>query len=156
MRANGYLDDLTYARALSEPLRLRQRNRDFETPFLVDLLLERRGTLPSEGGIVHTTVDLSFNRWIDRVIARQLHALADKNVSAAAVVVIDNSSGDVLALCGSGDYFEAGIGQINGTWSARSAGSALKPFTYLCATVGRKPRRFWSVRPSVTPPMRRV
>jgi penicillin-binding protein 1C len=133
MRANGYLDDLTYARALSEPLRLRQRNRDFETPFLVDLLLERRGTLPSEGGIVHTTVDLSLNRWIDRVIARQLNALADKNVSAAAVVVIDNSSGDVLALCGSGDYFEPGIGQINGTWSARSAGSALKPFTYLCA-----------------------
>jgi penicillin-binding protein 1C len=39
----------------------------------------------------------------------------------------------VLALCGSGDYFEPGIGQINGTWSARSAGSALKPFTYLCA-----------------------
>ncbi|MGA8478653.1 MAG: penicillin-binding protein 1C [Chthoniobacterales bacterium] len=133
MRANGYLDDLTYARALSEPLRLRQRNRDFETPFLVDLLLERRGTLPSEGGIVHTAIDLSLNRWIDRVIARQLNALADKNVSAAAVVVIDNSSGDVLALCGSGDYFEPGIGQINGTWSARSAGSALKPFTYLCA-----------------------
>src|SRR5258708_23386818 len=86
MGGNGYLDDLTYARALSEPLRLRQRNRDFETPFLVDLLLERRGTLPSEGGIVHTTVDLSFNRWIDRVIARQLHALADKNVSAAATM----------------------------------------------------------------------
>src|SRR5258708_39013747 len=131
MGGNGYLDDLTYARALSEPLRLRQRNRDFETPFLVDLLLERRGTLPSEGGIVHTTVDLSFNRWIDRVIARQLHALADKNVSAAAVVVIDNSSGDVLALCGSGDYFEPGMGQINGTCSARSAGPGLSRLTIL-------------------------
>ena len=34
---------------------------------------------------------------------------------------------------GSGDYFEPGIGQINGAWSARSAGSALKPFTYVCA-----------------------
>jgi penicillin-binding protein 1C len=133
MRANRYLDDATYARALSEPLRLRQRNRDFEAPFLVDLLLERRGTLPSEGGTVHTTIDLSLNQWIDQVIARQLNALADKNVSAAAVVVIDNSSGDVLALCGSGDYFEPGIGQINGAWSARSAGSALKPFTYLRA-----------------------
>jgi penicillin-binding protein 1C len=133
MRANGYLDDATYARALSEPLRLRQRNRDFEAPFLVDLLLERRGTLPTEGGIVRTTVDLSLNQWIDQAIARQLNSLADKNVTAAAVVVIDNSSGDVLALCGSGDYFEPGIGQINGAWSARSAGSALKPFTYLRA-----------------------
>jgi penicillin-binding protein 1C len=133
MRANGYLDDATYARALSEPLRLRQRNRDFEAPFLVDLLLERRGTLPPEGGIVHTTIDLSLNQWIDQVIAHQLAKLADKNVSAAAVVVIDNSSGDVLALCGSGNYFEPGIGQINGAWSTRSAGSALKPFTYLRA-----------------------
>jgi penicillin-binding protein 1C len=133
MRANGYLDDATYARALSEPLRLRQRNRDFEAPFLVDLLLERRGTLPTEGGIVRTTVDLSLNQWIDQAIARQLNSLADKNVTAAAVVVIDNSSGDVLALCGSGDYFEPGIGKINGAWSARSAGSALKPFTYLRA-----------------------
>jgi len=92
-----------------------------------------RGTLPPEGGIVHTTIDLSLNQWIDQVIAHQLAALADKNVSAAAVVVIDNSSGDVLALCGSGDYFEPGIGQINGAWSIRSAGSALKPFTYLRA-----------------------
>ena len=133
MRANGYLDEATYARALSEPLRLRQRNRDFEAPFLVDLLLERRGTLPPEGGIVHTTVDLSLNQWIDQAISRQLKALADKNVLAAAVVVIDNSSGDVLALCGSDAYFEPGIGQINGAWSARSAGSALKPFTYLRA-----------------------
>jgi penicillin-binding protein 1C len=133
MHANGYLDDATYARALSEPLGLRRRNRDFEAPFLVDLLLKRRGTLPPEGGSVRTTVDLSLNQWIDQVVARQLNTLADKNVSAAAVTVIDNSSGDVLALCGSGAYFEPGVSQINGTWSARSAGSALKPFTYVRA-----------------------
>ena len=133
MHANGFLDDLAYARALAESLRLRQHDRDFEAPLFVDLLLERRGTLPPEGGTVKTTVDLSFNRWIEEVIAGQLQRLADKNVTAAAAVVIDNSSGEVLALCGSGDYFEPGIGQINGAWSARSAGSALKPFTYIRA-----------------------
>jgi penicillin-binding protein 1C len=133
MHANGFLDDLAYARALAEPLRLRQHDRDFEAPFFVDLLLERRGTLPPEGGTVKTTVDLSFNRWIEEVISGQLQRLADKNVTAAAAVVIDNSSGEVLALCGSGDYFEPGIGQINGAWSACSAGSALKPFTYIRA-----------------------
>jgi penicillin-binding protein 1C len=133
MHANGYLDDSTYARALSEPIELRQRNRDFEAPLLVDLLLERRGTLPAEGGNVPTTIDLSLNQWIDQVIARQLARLADKNVTAAAVVVIDNPTGEVLALCGSGDNFEPGLGQINGAWSPRSAGSALKPFTYVRA-----------------------
>jgi penicillin-binding protein 1C len=133
MQVNGFLAEATYARALTEPLRLREHNREFEAPLFVDLLLERRGTLPPEGGVVKTTIDLSLNQWIEQVIARQLQTLADKNVTAAAAVVIDNATGEVLALSGSGDYFEPGIGQINGAWSARSAGSALKPFTYICA-----------------------
>jgi penicillin-binding protein 1C len=131
MHLNGFLDDAAYARALVEPLRLRQHDRDFEAPLFVDLLLERRGTLPSAGGVVRTAIDLSLNRWIDAVIARQLQRLVDKHVTAAAAVVIDNSTGEVLALSGSGDYFEPGVGQINGAWNARSAGSALKPFTYV-------------------------
>jgi penicillin-binding protein 1C len=133
MHLNGFLDDAAYARALVEPLRLRQHDRDFEAPLFVDLLLERRGTLAPEGGVVRTTIDLSLNRWIDGVIARQLQKLVDKHVTAAAAVVIDNSTGEVLALSGSGDYFEPGVGQINGAWNARSAGSALKPFTYIRA-----------------------
>ena len=133
MHANGFLDDAAFTRAMEEPLRLREHSREFEAPFFVDLLLERRGTLPPEGGVVRTTVDLGFNQWIDRVIARQLQTLEDKNVTAAAAVVIENATGEVLALCGSGNYFEPGIGQINGAWSARSAGSALKPFTYVSA-----------------------
>jgi penicillin-binding protein 1C len=133
MHLNGFLDDAAYARALVEPLQLRQHDRDFEAPLFVDLLLERRRTLPPEGGVVRTTIDLSLNRWIDDVIARQLQKLVDKHVTAAAAVVIDNSTGEVLALSGSGDYFEPGVGQINGAWNARSAGSALKPFTYIRA-----------------------
>ena len=133
MHLNGFLDDAAYARALVEPLQLRQHGRDFEAPLFVDLLLDRRGTVPSEGGVVRTTIDLSLNRWIDDVIAGQLQKLVDKHVTAAAAVVIDNSTGDVLALSGSGDYFEPGIGQVNGAWNARSAGSALKPFTYIRA-----------------------
>ena len=133
MHLNGFLDDAAYTRALVEPLRLRQHERDFEAPLFVDLLLERRGTLPADGGVVRTTIDLSLNRWIDDVIARQLQRLVDKHVTAAAAVVIENSTGEVLALSGSGDYFEPGIGQINGAWNARSAGSALKPFAYIRA-----------------------
>jgi penicillin-binding protein 1C len=133
MRSNGYLDEPAYARALSEPIQLRQRNRDFEAPLLIDLLMERRGVLPPQGGTVSTTIDLSLNQWVDQAIARQLARLADKNVTAAAAVVIHNPTGEVLALGCSGDNFEPGLGQINGAWTPRSAGSALKPFTYLRA-----------------------
>ena len=59
MHANRFLDDAAHAQALAEPLRLRERNREFEAPLFVDLLLERRGTLPPEGGLVKTTVDVS-------------------------------------------------------------------------------------------------
>ena len=39
----------------------------------------------------------------------------------------------MLALVGSENYFAPGIGQVNGAWSPRSAGSTIKPFTYLLA-----------------------
>ena len=48
-------------------------------------------------------------------------------------VVIDNRTGEVLALVGSENFFAPAVGQVNGAWARRSAGSALKPFTYLLA-----------------------
>ncbi len=48
-------------------------------------------------------------------------------------MVLENRTGNVLALVGSEDYFDPAAGQVNGAWAARSAGSTLKPFTYLLA-----------------------
>ena len=59
--------------------------------------------------------------------------LRDHNVHDGAAVVIENATGNVLALVGSADYFASGTGQVNGAWAKRSAGSTLKPFTYLLA-----------------------
>ena len=63
----------------------------------------------------------------------RLTQLREHNVHNGAAVVIDNASGDVIALVGSADYFSPGSGQVNGAWAKRSAGSTLKPFTYLLA-----------------------
>ena len=51
----------------------------------------------------------------------------------APIVVLDNRSGDVLALVGSENYFAPAAGQVNGAWAPRSPGSTFKPFTYLLA-----------------------
>jgi penicillin-binding protein 1C len=133
MHANRWLTSAAYERACSEPLRLLPLENLFAAPHFVDLLLQRRGTLPASGGTVRTTLDLDLTQWIEQVITRQLTTLADKHVTTGAVVVIENATGDVLALCGSGDYFRPGVGQVNGAWIERSPGSAVKPFTYLCA-----------------------
>ena len=82
---------------------------------------------------MRTTLDLPLNRFVHRTLVDRLDRLTERNVSNGAVVVIENATGNVLALVGSRDYFEAESGQVNGAWAARSAGSTFKPFTYLLA-----------------------
>ena len=133
MNSDGRLDDAAFARAVNEPIRMRSREREFAAPHFVDLLLMRRGLVPPHGGEIRTTLDLDLNRFAERALTENVRRIADKHVSGGAAVVIDNASGDVLALAGAGDYFEAGAGQVNGAWMVRSPGSAMKPFTYLLA-----------------------
>ena len=133
MAQAGAIDAATRAQAEAEPLGLIPPRQDFEAPHFVDLLLQRRGLLPKNGGRIVTSLDLELNRRGAEILNVQLAKIADKNASSAAMVVIDNPTGEVLALAGSGNYFEAGDGQINGAWSARSPGSAVKPFAYILA-----------------------
>ena len=130
MRTNGYIDSETFDRAVAEPVQLLPPRHEFEAPHFVDLLLQRRHLLPADGGRVRTTLDVELTHEAERSLAEQLARITDKNATSGAVVVIDNRSGEVLALAGSGDYFRPGAGQINGAWSPRSPGSAIKPFTY--------------------------
>ncbi|MDB5920300.1 MAG: Penicillin-binding protein [Massilia sp.] len=49
----------------------------------------------------------------------------------ASAMLLDRDSGEVRALVGSANYFDASIdGQVNGTEAKRSPGSILKPFIY--------------------------
>ncbi|WP_175492499.1 penicillin-binding protein 1C [Methylocapsa palsarum] len=53
---------------------------------------------------------------------------------SAAILAIDNASGEVLAHVGSADYFsQEGAGSIDMTAAIRSPGSTLKPFIYALA-----------------------
>ncbi|BCU77254.1 penicillin-binding protein 1C [Luteolibacter sp. LG18] len=88
-----------------------------------------------------TTLDLPLQRDVETIVHEELAALRGANLRHAAVVVIDNASGDILALVTSGNWNDPRGGQINGTLAPRSPGSALKPFTYLLSfeTTGRYP-----------------
>jgi len=131
MQESGALDVLQYESALTEPLRLRPPRRLFRAPHFVDLVLEQPA-LP-RGPVLKTTLDLELNDRIAGIVRDRLAQLREQNVRNAAAIVIDNATGDVLALVGSEDYFAPGTGQVNGAWAKRSAGSTLKPFTYLLA-----------------------
>lgn len=133
MHATGALGNEDFSRAVEEPITLRSPQQEFAAPHFVDLLLRRRGTLAAMGGRVKTTLDLPLTHLVEQALSEQLVRMRGHEARGAAAVVLNNPTGEVLALAGSGDYFAAGAGQINGAWVARSPGSAVKPFTYLLA-----------------------
>jgi penicillin-binding protein 1C len=131
MAAAGWLTVDQAGRARAEGLHLQAPQRLFRAPHFVDLVLR---DLPANAPAkVVTTLDLDLNRFVEEAMRTQLSRLHAKNVREAAAVVIDNATGDVLALVGSQNYFAPGTGQVNGAWARRSAGSTFKPFTYLLA-----------------------
>lgn len=131
MQKNGFLSETALQRALDEKLRLNPARRIFQAPHFVDLVMSRNGA--ETKGEIHTTLDLELTHLVEDKLRERIGRLRDQHVQNGAVVVIDNRTGDVLALVGSENYFAPGAGQVNGAWARRSPGSALKPFTYLLA-----------------------
>lgn len=77
-----------------------------------------------------TSLDLDLQRTAERLLQEHLASLADAGVNDAAVVIIDNATGEVRALASAGGPQTAAI---NAAVSPRSCGSTLKPFLYLDA-----------------------
>ncbi len=136
LRAMFDTDVLTqedYDDAIAEPLRLSHGKVLIEAPHFVFWVLENHPEV-AQLEEVRTTLDVDLQRAVERIVARKVDELADKNVTAAAVVVLDATTGDILAMVGSRDYFDAEHdGAVNVAVSARQPGSALKPFTYALA-----------------------
>lgn len=81
------------------------------------------------GGVLRTTLDLPLQTKCEDILSAEVANLESRNVRQGAVVVLDNTTGEILALVGSADW-SSNSGQINGALIPRSAGSTLKPFTY--------------------------
>lgn len=94
------------------------------------------------GLVVTTTLDLALNdaaQDIIRAHLRRLENLADRpglghNANNAALVALDPRTGEILAMVGSPNYFDARIsGAVNAAVALRQPGSAIKPITYAAA-----------------------
>jgi len=119
MQLLGSLTDEQHRTALAQPLTLQRFSGGFAAPHAVE-----------QAESTNTTIDAHLQQQVEIIITQRLTALRGKNVHHAAIVVIDNPTGEVLALAGSRDFFAKDGGQINGAWVPHSPGSALKPFTY--------------------------
>ncbi|MBE2269955.1 MAG: transglycosylase domain-containing protein, partial [Anaerolinea sp.] len=104
----------------------------------LEALMSDLGYSPEEiarGGLrIYTTVDLSLNTLAQETAANQIAGLAGQNVGNGAVLILQPTTGQILAMVGSIDYNNDNIdGRVNVTTSLRQPGSTMKPFTYSAA-----------------------
>ncbi len=85
---------------------------------------------------VQTTLDADLQAYATELVQQQLAALTERQVADAAVLVLDNRSGEVLAYVGNAGA-AASAAYVDGVRAPRQAGSTLKPFLYEMA-IGRK------------------
>ncbi|MBE7550990.1 MAG: penicillin-binding protein 1C [Anaerolineales bacterium] len=83
---------------------------------------------------VQTTLNPRLQAIAEEEVRNQVDALTGRNVSNGALVAMDVSTGQILAMVGSKDFRNEVIdGQVNMATSPRQPGSAIKPLTYLAA-----------------------
>lgn len=82
-------------------------------------------------GEVKTTIRKDLQEYTQEVVRSHIATLALRNVKDAAVLVIENKTGEVWAYVGGAD--PESLNYVDGIRSFRQAGSTLKPFLYATA-----------------------
>ena len=136
MERTGSITPAERAAYQATPLALATPRTTFRAPHFVEWV---RRAAPSSAVEIRTTLRPDLQREAEAVVATHLRRLADASVTAAAAVVLDNATGDVLAYVGSPDFWDdRAHGQVDGARALRQPGSALKPFTYGLALESRR------------------
>lgn len=84
---------------------------------------------PGPGQSLRTSIDADLQRRVLRIVDRRLHELLGTNLRDAAVVVLDNKSGEILAYVGASGRWSEAV-WVDHAKARRQAGSTLKPFLY--------------------------
>ncbi|MCU0647160.1 MAG: penicillin-binding protein 1C [Gemmatimonadaceae bacterium] len=97
----------------------------------------------ARAGEVRTTLDQALQVELEGDVRDAMRQLDEKGARDAAVVVLDNATGDVRAWIGSPDFWRPAVdttrgrsrggGQVDMVIGERQPGSALKPFVYALA-----------------------
>jgi 1A family penicillin-binding protein len=143
MVKQGYITEAAAEAAAKVDLQARLVNRDTRTikaphfvNYVLSVLEQRYGaeTVSRGGLIVHTTLDLPTQEMAQRVVHDHVQTLKARNGTNGALVAIQPWSGQIIAMVGSADYYDASIdGQVNVATRERQPGSAFKPISYAAA-----------------------
>jgi len=141
MAEDGYITQLQAEEAKAEVLNYALSQTEIKAPHFVfyvrDLLYEKYGEEAVEqGGLrVTTTLDLKIQNTAQASLSAEVDRIEKRyRVSNGAALVVKPNTGEILAMIGSRDYFNATVeGEVNVTIAERQPGSSIKPIMYSTA-----------------------
>lgn len=144
MIENKYIDQSQADNAKKETLKY----SDISPPqaphfalWIKEQLAEKYGDkMVEQGGLrVYTTLDLDIQNLAQQAVATEVGKLKKLNVGNGAVIVTHPSTGEILAMVGSKDYFATDEdGKVNVILAQRQPGSSIKPLNYALALRDKK------------------
>ena len=146
MLRDHYITQREYELALKEPLTYKNGSiqRDVKAPWFVDYVLNQLSRQYGEdvvrsGGLqVITSLDLGLQQVAENAVSSEVNRpdLKARNVNNGAAEVIDPATGQVLAMVGSANYYDEGIGgqyNVITDGQGRQPGSSFKVYVYATA-----------------------
>lgn len=137
MREDGYISREQEQEAQEEQLVFAPPSTQIRAPHFVlwvkDFLVNQFGErIVEQGGLrVTTTLDLRIQDVAQTSVSAEVARLARMRVGNGAALVTNPSTGEILAMVGSRDYFDVEHdGNVNVTLRPRQPGSSIKPIMY--------------------------
>lgn len=145
MVEDGFITTEQETEAAEQPLQFAENQFTIKAPHFVfyirDQLVETYGqALVERGGLrVHTTLDYNLQSVVQASVSAEIDTLQRLRVGNGAAVVTRPGTGEILAMVGSRDYFNATAeGKINMAVRPRQPGSSIKPLDLAVALQLRK------------------
>jgi 1A family penicillin-binding protein len=142
MKQYGYITETEYNQAVAEKVTFNQDANDgIKAPHFVFYILNQleqkygQDVMENGGYTIKTTLDYDLQQKAEQIVATNV-ATNEKlyNASNSGLVAIDPTTGQILAMVGSRNYFDTTIdGAYNVATAQRQPGSSFKPFIYSTA-----------------------
>lgn len=145
MQEDGYITADEKQAALAETLSYAPAQAQEKTvaPHFVEMVLSElydkygEEKVKRSGYKIKTTLDISWQKQAEQIVADQAAINARGGGTNAAMVALDPKTGAVRALVGSVDYDNTEFGKVNMATTARQPGSSFKPI-YTTEAINRK------------------
>ena len=137
MRINKYITAEQEQEGINERLTFAPNRTEIKAPHFVmyirQLLVDKYGeTMVEKGGLeVTTSLDLPMQEAAEQIVKSEVEKIKNLNVGNGAALVLNPTSGEILAMVGSKDYFALDEdGNVNVTLRLRQPGSSIKVVNY--------------------------